>query len=45
MSKYLTVLLTAGMGMKVNPRSLMKNAELRIDRGNTEKEPGGHFKT
>lgn len=29
MSKYLRVLLTEGIGMKVNPRNLMKNAELR----------------
>lgn len=50
MSKYLRVLLTEGMGMKVNPRKLMKNAELRelteeIDRGNAERGPGGYFKT
>lgn len=29
MSEYLRVLLTRGMRMQVNPRSLMKNAELR----------------
>lgn len=29
MSKYLRVLLTEGMRLKVNPGSLMKNAELR----------------
>lgn len=29
MSTYLRVLLTEGIGMKVNPENLMKNAELR----------------